>query len=942
MAERLSPLKVPALSRRGSLWKEGRGEGGCANIGAGEAPSGISRLGSNHHNTSARGASDSRNNVLLNDTSFLRHAPTATTLTRVGHSPGTRNMIYSTGDTTDPSSLPSFFHDSNVSRSTVLAASVALPSRPMFRYGKDSAAPASSSSSFSFSTLRRNRYTHTGGAASGRLAASPPSPSDWRRRRAVSCSPRQRYGRATTPPAIMTTAPFLWRNSSVPPAPASRRGSSASSLLWGWGDGSGGGAQRGDVTVAAGAATTASPSPCKPHTQKDMDPREKDSMRDSYANRGYVSHSMPPAVRTPRRDAAYEEVREERAAQSSRLPQRRPPLAPSSGATAPAPAAAAPPPSGSVDNVAHPLDPVELFDSHNADEHVSNICRIARYLKDYYAREAGEKERGVESLSPEDVVGLAQCFYIDLYRTVRQVRRAAGIDTSSFLAEDPTEDVIASFRPTPPPPPQREPRDTDVQHQQSITPPDAQHPLIQSSATTDTGPTYDTSNAQPAFTGDGTHPVQIVTARLPAFRNDDTAATDDKHSAQGHRRPPAASPVSHAAPRVTSTSLAYRESSPPSGSRANTTPVGTGALTSSGGANIQASHLSAQNTVTSPPHRPLPCFNGVGGAAPSLVTEEIHQPTHIQQQQQQQQISGMKQHHPFSDPNGLLAASAERSSLLPRHQRERDTDNRCVRNPSRRQVARFQSHGCHVGGVYGDDLESGTSSDHVDDEVGECDSRAEPSGGARRVTLAAPQGRSCRVVKRPLKELMPLLRSRSTPVLKYTSHRSRPHLRHFQILDCMDTCGGRDVFMPHLTWRAPDGVRQHDRLQHVKRSKLGAPLPTGLSLSQEEVPYKAALNLIYLDAVYVGIGHGIIGPYMTLFRGAEGDDKISSRGLTGNGGGGAVVVVDHKGRPVAHELCAVFVFASRPVAVSFLSEDDRQLWVGAMMGVVERNRTLKM
>ncbi|CAG9568991.1 conserved hypothetical protein [Leishmania major strain Friedlin] len=741
---------------------------------------------------------------------------------------------------------------------------------------------------------------------------------------------------------MTTPVPRRWRHSSAPPPPVSRRGPSPSSLLWGWGDSSGEDTHRGAATASTDAATAASPSPYELRGRRDKHVWEEDSVRASYVNSASASRPVPSVLSAPhsppkapaaRRDAAYEEVREDQSSQSWRQPLQRPPLAPSP----PCATSTTAPPTVSAERVLHHVEPVEFVSCHNAHEHAANVRRIARYLKNYYAREAGEMERGVESLSAEDVAGLVQCFYIDLYRTVRQARREAGMETSSFLVEDPTENVIASVAPVPPPPPpQRERHDSYTPQQQRSTTSDAQNRLVNSSATSDTEPTYRAPNAQLAFSGGGTHPVQIITARLPAFCNDDITTAGDGPSALGHLRPSVALSVSPAASSTASASRAHEEA------RARVSPAGPASVGSDAlpydldNENTEAVSSLVQAATPSPPYRHLHRAVDSAGAAPSCATVQHHQPSSFQPHE----VFGVSQRHPFSAPNGFVAASAEPSSSPQLNHRQGDTNSRGRHNRYGLQDASLHTRGRHVrmrnGHVGGSSSSSsGEGGDHGG-ETGRCDGRRDAGSGAGRAKLAASQP-SSGIIKRPLKELMPLLRSRGTLAVKHIHNRRRPHLRLFQILDCMDTYRGSEVLMPHFTWATPAEAHQHDRLPRAKRMKHGAPLPTGLSLAQQAVPYETALNLVHLEAVYVGAGHGIAAAHMALFRRAKCEGN--SCGSDSRVDGGAAVV-DHGGHPVANDMCAVFVFASRPVAVSFLCEDDRQAWVGAMMGVVERNRTL--
>ncbi|RNF07015.1 uncharacterized protein Tco025E_07463 [Trypanosoma conorhini] len=160
-----------------------------------------------------------------------------------------------------------------------------------------------------------------------------------------------------------------------------------------------------------------------------------------------------------------------------------------------------------------------------------------------------------------------------------------------------------------------------------------------------------------------------------------------------------------------------------------------------------------------------------------------------------------------------------------------------------------------------------------------------------QLSVEPPQEPGSGIVKRPLRELMPLLR-RGSALCKHVED-GRPHMRFFRVEDHLGEYLGEEALMPHLVWY----------------------------LTAKEKKPVAALNLLSLLGVHLLLADAS-GQFLKLFRRKKG------------------IVVDHSRRAVASGMCAVFRFESRDVAVSFLTEEDRQLWVGGMMGVVERNRLL--
>ncbi|KPA74329.1 hypothetical protein ABB37_09316 [Leptomonas pyrrhocoris] len=796
-------------------------------------------------------------------------------------------------------------------------------------------------------------------------------------------TPRNGDRQRTTPlwgqsPSPRVGEQLPWRRGSVPPS--THQGSS---LLWGWGHENGG---------HGGATSPSLPLYEAPLSSSGDRPRGN-RHPDNEINQATYRTSAPPmssgSAARQSRESAYEEVGERDPPARSQMQEgagrrRQPPLPP--------PSAARPSPTPRT------VEPVTLTTCHNADEHAANMRRIAHYLKDYYAREADEGERGVESLTAEDVAGLAQCFYIDLYRTVRQARRSAGLETSSFAAEDPTANVTAGAETPPPPPPPRkeegrygrarrgisappseseegdaagnesdnageervEEREREIRsptpppqfanarstppktspERTTYAPPPPQGPARlsnsvntstssvsgrqqrQRTAPTSRQPPYQHTsllsspeeellssaaattrlapNQQLAYSGGGTHPVQIITARVPAFRNDD-ALSDPQGRTQSSQRP-------HSVPGRSSSSAASSFSVGSGVPRAPPPPPsytyhrnGHRSDLPQGERTADAASEFALASSPSPPYRHsnfalppyLPPNLQHPPRAPSNATSPYTRPT---------------------TPPGIIKGSLSNSRLSKR--------------PTRDGGGQHVQMRPHFQGDSSSSSSSSSNGDEACDEGASYTAEGSENGSAaglrRPSRRPAPAEPSSGIVKRPLKELMPLLRSHGTLLVKHIRGNRRPHLRLCQILDCVDVYKGSEVLMPHFTWAAADDVYRHDKRPRAKKTKKGVPLPTGLSLSQEEVPFETALNLTQLAAVYVGAGRGIAAEYMGLFHRRKRDGAV----------------VDHRRRPVADGMCVVFVFASRPVAVTFLREADRQVWVGAMMSVVERNRTL--
>lgn len=152
-----------------------------------------------------------------------------------------------------------------------------------------------------------------------------------------------------------------------------------------------------------------------------------------------------------------------------------------------------------------------------------------------------------------------------------------------------------------------------------------------------------------------------------------------------------------------------------------------------------------------------------------------------------------------------------------------------------------------------------------------------------------------------LRELMAVLR-KGTTMLKHSAYNRQPNLLFFRVLDRPTEFQGRRVLMPHLTWTACHNAEATDG----------------------ETAVDAALNLIELHELHVGPGQddGEVGHLLFFRRHGH--------------------VLDEHQVHIPHHMCAVLSFASRNVAVSFLSERDRQLWIPALREVVKRNHQLKL
>lgn len=464
------------------------------------------------------------------------------------------------------------------------------------------------------------------------------------------------------------------------------------------------------------------------------------------------------------------------------------------------------------------------------DPHEENLARIVTYLKNYYAREAEESQRGVETMQPPDILGLAQCFHVDMYRLVRQRRVMAGLEVSSFTSggdPPPYTNVLMSPAHTgvatapggvPPSPP------SSVQVIEAKVPP-LQRPFSGSHSSS----SFTGASLTPAST-----PPRVTTISPPGH----SGFLSQQHALQPHTSYTAAPPL------VQTTNLFH------------------------GNASLEVQAAQALAGSPSPPYRPSGSGGGAdafGNATPTIFAtyppREGPPPPWAEavRREQAQWSETPTQLPPQQIAMTIAAGEASQLSTSPRAAPRKTVT--IVEQPT--AVVRGSSFSSN--------------------------SETFPPPPTEPIS---------NIVKQPLKILMPIMRTGAT-FIKHVSSSRDPHLRFFKIQDCLDTFREKEVLMPHLTWMAP-------------------------GTSPDKIEAGCALNLVHLQAVHLGAGRGTGDPHYRLFKRRRG------------------YVVDHKGQRVANGMCAVFVFTSRPVAVCFLTEEDRQVWVGGMMAVVERNRTLQL
>ncbi|ESL06994.1 hypothetical protein TRSC58_05324 [Trypanosoma rangeli SC58] len=337
-------------------------------------------------------------------------------------------------------------------------------------------------------------------------------------------------------------------------------------------------------------------------------------------------------------------------------------------------------------------------------KHEDNLRSMLFYLKNHYALEPQESLRGIETMTPEDVLDLAQCFYVDAYRAVRRARDAAGVGRAGFTEQDPPADCVVGAL-----------SDSEL----------------------------------PTRTREVSEEGMEATAPVPLPQS----------------LPPSSSLIQRATSRRTSPQQVWR------------------------------------------PHAAVASGGGVAIETPSG-----------------------RSHPPLRSraPLDYLTSEGANASVL--------------------------------------------------------------SGGTL-ISMEPPHEPGSGIIKRPLKELMPLLRRGST-LCKHVED-GHPHMRFFRVEDHLGEYRGKEVLTPHFVW---------------------------YSTAKDKKPV-TALNLLSLLGVHI-LFTDTSGQFLKLFRRKKG------------------IVVDHSQRPVARGMCVVFQFESRDVAVSFLTEEDRQIWVGGMMGVVEKNRLL--
>ena len=106
-------------------------------------------------------------------------------------------------------------------------------------------------------------------------------------------------------------------------------------------------------------------------------------------------------------------------------------------------------PRSAVRRVDHSTFSSMLHASTTVRAHDQELTGILQYLKNYYGQEEDEGMRGLDTMTADDVLALAQCFYLDVFRLLRDKRLEGGATNASSIsrANDPYNSYI--WGPTP-------------------------------------------------------------------------------------------------------------------------------------------------------------------------------------------------------------------------------------------------------------------------------------------------------------------------------------------------------------------------------------------------------------------------------------------------------------------------------------------------------------
>ncbi|CCW71668.1 unnamed protein product [Phytomonas sp. Hart1] len=134
-------------------------------------------------------------------------------------------------------------------------------------------------------------------------------------------------------------------------------------------------------------------------------------------------------------------------------------------------------------------------------------------------------------------------------------------------------------------------------------------------------------------------------------------------------------------------------------------------------------------------------------------------------------------------------------------------------------------------------------------------------------------------------------------LLKHFSSFRAPHLRFFCVQDRLTRFREQPLRMPHLTWRPQNrDFRAADLLK-------------------DDAQEAHALNLIHLQTARRGVD---LAPGLFKRKGGR--------------------PVDHGGRPIPPERCAVLIFHAKTLGLSFLSQEDQDLWMNGFAAIIQRNQ----
>ncbi|KAH8613963.1 hypothetical protein ERJ75_000750500 [Trypanosoma vivax] len=460
-------------------------------------------------------------------------------------------------------------------------------------------------------------------------------------------------------------------------------------------------------------------------------------------------------------------------------------------------------------------------------------------------------------MTPDDVLSLAQCFYVDIYRAVRDIRRVARASRAGFSDGDPEVSRIADA--------------ACYEEEHGKKEQLRQQPGSECRFGEDSFSLSYKAHSPSAM---------ATTNSMAASPHNDVCVQQPTHLIDHAHKQLCSSPSSRP-PTCRETQLRPRPE-PPSQSQLQLRECAQSHARSQSQPQPQSQSQLCTPQVTPQP-RPQPRAVTPVQVHPSLRARSHSEP----QVAPKILVRPQPQLRPHPHP---LVRSKSQPQLPLRPQ---------LSARSQSQSAAQHSAGSGSNGSLPRNIEKANIAAHFDapkasQTVKHNRNRSKVKMG-RSLSAGAGQRPQQKMLNHTIETLMPFL-SRGTTICKHVIN-GRPHLRFFRVDNRASAQPCTPPPEPQLLWGPVSNA-----VSTAGRSKSDNALGLTTLVSVSVLSPETSMQLRYM--------------FLCDKRGA---------------------VLNHKGCTVRDDMCAVFRFVKRDVAVTFLYEEDKQAWVDCLRAIVEKN-----